>query len=158
MKVLFYILSILMVQHLFGQISIEPARIGIFVSDVEKASSWYEDNLDFKTYKKMEFPEYDNLKIYFLKNGTFEIELIEKTTSFSIATLKPDYNMNSEPLEGFFKITFKVNDIDQVYHKLKDNGVKEMFGLTYDQEFDQYYCIIMDGDGNVIQLIGQIKK
>lgn len=135
----------------------EPFRLGITVRNVDQASRWYEENLDFKTYKRMNFPEYDSLKIYFLRNGEFEIELIEKRTSFSIRTLRPDYNLNKEPLEGFAKVAFRIDNIGQVYEKLKRNGVKEIMGITHDQEFREDFFIVEDMDGNVLQFVKPMK-
>jgi hypothetical protein len=42
----------------------------------------------------MSFPEYDGLKINFLKRNKFEIELVEKKTSLFVKQLKPDYDSN----------------------------------------------------------------
>lgn len=158
MKKLLFIFSFLIAQYSLAQLKIEPTRIGMFVSNVDKASSWYENNLGFKTYKKLEFPEYDSTTIAFIKNGQFEIELIQKSTSFPIESIKPDYDLNKEPVEGIFKITFRVTGIQQVYNKLKENGVKEIIGLTYDKEFNQNFFIVADFDGNFIQLIESPRK
>lgn len=158
MNKLLIIFSFLIAQNSLAQLKIEPARIGIVVSDVDKASSWYHVNLDFKEYKRMEFPAYDSTRIVFSKNAQFEIELIEKKTSLSIKSLKPDYDFNKEPLEGIFKITFDVTGIEQVYNRIKGNGVKEIIGLTYDTEFKQNFFIVEDCDGNLIQLIEPARK
>jgi catechol 2,3-dioxygenase-like lactoylglutathione lyase family enzyme len=158
MKTIFLIICGLLAQSLYGQIKLEPFRLGITVKNVEQASHWYEDNLGFKTYKRMKLPEYDSLKIYFLKQGEFEIELIEKKTSFSIKDLRPDYNLNKEPLEGFSKIAFRIDSLKLTYEKLKKNGVKEIVGLTHDVAFNVDFFIIEDIDGNMLQFIGRNKK
>lgn len=53
-----------------------PFLLGINVKDGEKAAGWYMANLDFTLVKKMKFPEYDSLAIYFLEKDGFQLELI----------------------------------------------------------------------------------
>ena len=156
MKTIFLIIWGLLAQNIYGQIKLEPFRLGITVKNAEHASNWYQDNLGFTVYKKMSFPEYDSLKIYFLKQGEFEIDLVEKKTSFSIKELRPDYNLNREPLEGFYKIVFRIDSLRQTYEKLKKNGVKEIIGLTHDEVFDVDFFMIEDTDGNILQFIGHL--
>jgi catechol 2,3-dioxygenase-like lactoylglutathione lyase family enzyme len=158
MKTLFFIICGLITSGLYGQLKLEPIRLGITVKNVEQASHWYEDNLGFKTYKKMDFPDYDGLKIYFLRQGEFEIELIEKRTSFSIKHLRPDYDLNKEPLEGLSKMAFRIDNLGQLFEKLKRNGVKQIMGITHDKEFDIDFFMIEDLDGNILQFIGPGKK
>jgi uncharacterized glyoxalase superfamily protein PhnB len=136
-------------------VKFEPYRIGIIVKNVEQAARWYESNLEFKTYKKMEFPEYDSLKIYFLRQENFEIELVEKKTSFPLKKVMPEYDINKEPLEGFCKIAFRIKDIKLVYEKMKKNGVKEIMPITYDKELKVEFFIVEDNDGNMIQFISR---
>lgn len=158
MKTIFFIICGLITSSLYGQVKLEPFRLGVTVKSVEQAAHWYEDNLGFKTYKKMDFPDYDGLKIYFLRQGEFEIELIEKKTSFSIERLRPDYDINKEPLEGFSKIAFRVDNLEQTFEKLKRNGVKEIMGITHDSEFDVDFFMVEDTDGNILQFIGRVKE
>jgi len=158
MKTAFLVICGLLANSLYGQIKLEPYRLGITVKNAEQAAQWYQQNLGFKVYKQMSFPEYDSLKIYFLKWETFEIELVEKKTSFSIKDVRPGYNINKEPLEGFSKIAFRTDSLRQTYEKLKKNGVKEIMGLTHDEGFNVDFFIIEDPDGNMLQFIGQNKK
>ena len=158
MKTIFLIISGLVTTNLYGQFKLDPYRLGITVKNIEHASHWYEENLGFKAYKKMDFPEYDSLKIRFLRQGDFEIELIEKRTSFSIKSLRPNYSFSNEPLEGFSKIAFRVDDLRQMYEKLKRHGVKEILGITHDKEFDVDFFMVEDIDGNILQFIEAKQK
>jgi uncharacterized glyoxalase superfamily protein PhnB len=153
MKAVIILLTLILAGNTYAQTSFQPYRLGIVVKDADRASEWYEKNLGFKSYKKMSFPEYDSLKIDFLRSADFEIELVQKKTSLSIHKLHPGYNMNKEPLEGFAKIAFRTKDIKAWYEKLKKNGVKEVMGITYDKTFNADFFMIEDIDGNLLQFI-----
>ena len=158
MKTILILISCLIATDLCGQTVVKPYRLGIFVHDVDKAARWYADNLDFTTYKKMEFPQYDSLRIFFLRNPGFEIELIEKKTSQAIKQLKPDFDANKTPLEGFSKIAFRVDHLRQLYGKLTSRGVTELMGISHDDTFNEDFFIVMDADGNVLQFIESTSK
>ncbi|NVK51628.1 MAG: VOC family protein [Flavobacteriaceae bacterium] len=138
-----------------AQTEIKPHTIGIVVSDIKKATKWYEDVLELKLYKKLSFPKYDSLKIYFLKNKHFQLELLEKKTSFSIHKYVSNYSLNDKPQIGFSKIAFSITKIDSFYKRLKNKGVTIVLGITEDKEFNSKYFIIKDLDNNVLQFIEQ---
>lgn len=152
MRIIPLFLFVFMTSCLFAQ-SIKPHTIGIVVTDIEKSTKWYEDVLELKLYKEMSFPEYDSLNINFLKGNGFQLELMEKKTSFSINKYVPGYNLNDKPLLGFSKVAFTVADIEQLYDRLKKKNVTEVLGITEDKEFNSRYFIIRDLDGNILQFI-----
>jgi len=154
---IFFTLSLFITACSFGQ-SIKLHTIGIVVSDIEKASDWYENILELKLYKEMAFPEFDSLKINFLRGKEFQLELMEKKTSFSINAYVPDYSLNNSPLIGFSKVSFSVTNIHGMYDRIKKLGVHEILGITEDPEFNSIYFIINDLDGNVLQFIEQRDK
>lgn len=158
MKALLFLVASLIPSIAFGQEKLEPYRLAIFVKSVEQSSQWYERNLDFSIYKKMDFPQYDSLKIYFLRHNGFELELIEKRTSFSIRKFEPNYNSDKAPLRGFTKIAFRVDAINRVFEKMKQNGVKVIMGITNDKEFDEDFFMVEDLDENTVQVIKPHKK
>jgi len=141
----------------FGQ-TIEPYRIAITVQNVDRSSAWYAEVFDMELYKEMFFPEYDSLKINFLRTEAFELELAEKATSFTIEKYVPDYNINNHPLVGFAKIAFKVNNVDELYDKLKSKSVSMVYDLIEDKVFNSKYFIIEDLDGNLLQFIELLNK
>jgi catechol 2,3-dioxygenase-like lactoylglutathione lyase family enzyme len=148
---IFFFVSITI--NLFGQGAIRPYRLGVTVQNADSSSKWYEEKMGFETYKKMSFPEYDSLRIYFLKKDSFEIELIEKRTSFSIKTFVPGYDLNKAPLRGLSKIVFKVDHINQFYQRIRQKGAKEVLSVTHDEVFNVDFFIIEDLDGNFLQFI-----
>lgn len=135
--------------------SIKPHTIGIVVSDMDKATAWYQNILELELTKEMAFPEYDSLRINFLTGEHIRLELISKKTSFAIDDHVKDYNINNEPLIGFSKIAFLVPKIEATYERLKKFKVEEVFGITEDKQFNSLFFIIKDLDGNVIQFIEQ---
>lgn len=133
--------------------AVRPYTIGIVVSDIEKATVWYERALELKVYKKMDFPDYDGLKIYFLEGPHFQLELIAKDTSFSIDEYVEGYNINDKPMIGLAKVAFRVPDIVAAQKRLADLGAEEVLGITESDEFDNTFFIVRDQDGNVLQFI-----
>lgn len=152
MKTFTVVLLVFITSCSFAQ-SIKPHTIGIVVADVEKSTKWYEQVLGLKLYKEMSFPEYDSLKINFLKGYEFQLELMEKKTSFTISTYVPDYSLNDKPLIGFSKVAFVVTNIEQLYEQLKIKKVTVILGITEDKEFNSKYFIIKDPDGNILQFV-----
>lgn len=136
-----------------SQKTIKPHTIGIVVSDLKKATAWYKDVFDLKLYKELSFPKYDSLKINFLKGNHFQLELLEKKTSFSINKYVAKYSLNDKPLIGFSKIAFSITEISSFYKKLKQKNVAFILGITEDKEFNSKYFIIKDLDNNVLQFI-----
>ena len=134
---------------------IRPLGIAITVEDLERSAAWYRDVFEMETYKELDFPSYDSLRIHFLRNGSFELELMEKATSFSIQEHVPDYNISRNPLLGFSKVAFRVDNIDSIYDRISKLGVREFMGLTRDKVFNSTYFIIQDPDGNILQFIEQ---
>lgn len=134
---------------------VTPHSIGIVVSNIEKSTEWYENVLTLEVYKEMSFPEYDSLKINFLKGKHFKLELIEKKTSFPINKYVKNYDVNNEPLIGYAKAAFSVRDIVAEYDRLKKMNIDFMMEITEDKEFNTSYFIIRDPDKNLIQFIEQ---
>lgn len=154
LTILFFVLS----NYSISAQSLKPYIIAIVVNDIEKATEWYENTLELSLYKELSFPEYDSLKINFLKRESFEIELIEKKTAFSIQEYVKNYDANNEPLIGFCKVSFLVSDVELEYERLKKLNVEEFMGITEDKDFKTKYFFIRDIDGNLIQFIEQLKE
>lgn len=136
-----------------GQKNIKPHTIGIVVSDLKKATAWYENIFELKLYKELSFPKYDSLKINFLKGNHFQLELMEKRTSFSINKYVTEYSVNDKPLIGFSKVAFSITEINSFYKRLKEKNVDFILGITEDKEFNSKYFIIKDLDNNILQFI-----
>jgi catechol 2,3-dioxygenase-like lactoylglutathione lyase family enzyme len=133
--------------------------IGIVVSDVKISAAWYSENFGFTISREMDFPEYDSLKIVFMRLGEVELELIQKSTSFSIKKYVPDYDgFDKSPLIGFSKVAFRISNADALAAELKKKGVKFLVNPYDDSEFGIRSFIIADRDGNVLQFEETLHK
>jgi catechol 2,3-dioxygenase-like lactoylglutathione lyase family enzyme len=155
MKIL-VVLLLIASQSLHAQ-TIAPYRIGIVVSNAERSTAWYEEYLEFKCYKRMDLPQYDSLKINFLKRDGFEIELVQKATSFSVRDIVKEYDIDKAPLEGFVKLAFRVENIHETYRSIHHPRVKEIMGVTFDDAMSCDFFLIEDPDGNMLQFISPRK-
>ena len=133
-----------------------PYLVGISVADVDSSIKWYEENLGFKTVKRMELPQYD-LRLAFLELNGFRVELVENKKSFSIKKYVPDYQDGSGLPQGMAKIGFLVNKIEPIAESLKKRGIPFVVELREDKEFAVKFFIILDNSGNLIQYFQKLK-
>src|SRR5205085_11067850 len=124
--------------------------------DVDASVTWYEENLGFKTVKRMELPQYD-LRLAFLELNGFRVELIESKKSFSVKKYVPDYQDGSGLLQGLTKVGFMVNKIEPFARNLKKRGIPFVVELREDKEFAVKFFIILDNNGNLIQFFQKLK-
>lgn len=153
-KFIFFIFlsNLAFTSNLYTQ-DVRAHTIGIVVRDIQLSTNWYEEILDLKLFKEMSFPEYDSLRINFLKGEHIQLELLEKANTFSIRDYVPEYSINDKPLIGFSKIAFEVEDIRKFKEKTKQLKAREITGIIEDAEFNSLYFIIEDPDGNILQFI-----
>ena len=117
----------------FGQQNLKPLRVSVVVSDMETSVKWYGENLGFKVYKEISFPEYDSLRIHFLRNSEgFEFEMLEKKTSFSIKEYVKDHSVNNKPMLSYYKVAFQTMNIHSLFERMKVKEVRVILGVTHD--------------------------
>jgi len=136
--------------------TLSPSLVAIQVSNIDSSEIWYKNSLGFALKDKKEFPDY-GLKISFLELNGFELELVENKKSISRAELIKNYPKDSE-IQGFAKLTFRVNNIDSADTFLKKLGVKYLFNLqksNIPNKENQKWLIVSDPDGNWIQLVSE---
>ncbi len=134
--------------------TLSPSLIAIQVSNIDSSEAWYKNNLGFVVKDKKEFPDY-GLKISFLELNGFGLELVENKKSISRSELIKNYPKESE-IQGFAKLTFKVDNIDAADSHLKKMGVKYLFNLQKSNipgKENQMWLMVSDIDGNWIQLV-----
>jgi catechol 2,3-dioxygenase-like lactoylglutathione lyase family enzyme len=131
--------------------TLKPYLAALNVRDASRTAEWYVRNLGFKTTRTMDFPQYDSLRIIFLKRDAFELELIQKKASFDIRKYVPDYDNEKAPVQGFTKVAFMVRGVKQLVDSLRQNGVKILYGPFDDEPFGIRTVIIEDSDGNLLQ-------
>lgn len=131
----------------------KPSLLGIAVKNVDRVSEWYVRNMGFTIREKMEFPEYDSLRIFFLERNSFRLELVQKRGAFSIHSLLPDYDTFDAKLMGLIKIEFRVDHLDQWFDRMKLAGVKFRTKIMKDEKLKERPFIVEDAEGNLVQLM-----
>jgi hypothetical protein len=96
-----------------------PYLAGLVVKDASRSAAWYCQNLGFEISKTMDFPQMDSLRIIFLKLGGFELELVQKRTSFGITKVVPGYDHEKTPLQGITKVAFMIHGVREVADRLR---------------------------------------
>lgn len=132
--------------------SFQTCLIAIVVSDIQKTATWYKEKLGFSIIKQMEFPQYDSLRITVMKLHQLELELIQKSSVFSIHKYVPDYDgFNNTLLIGFAKIAFIVKDAETLESELKSKNVYFLTKLRTNNDMGIKSFMIQDPDGNILQ-------
>lgn len=149
-KLLIYCYLILSAHFAIGQ-EIQPYRVGIVVKNLNISSDWYSKVFDLEVYNEVSYPEYDSLKIHLLKNESFEFELIERKSSLSINDFVTDYDIKENPLLGFYKVSFEVKNIQEIYERIKREKIELHMDLNTSEEFKMKTFIIKDPDKNLLQ-------
>ncbi|MCX6234313.1 MAG: VOC family protein [Bacteroidetes bacterium] len=133
------------------KLSIKPYLVAIVVSDAKKTINWYEQNLGFKTFKVFELPEFRG-KVYFIKRGDFQIEVIENDKSLPKQEMTLPEGI--EFLQGYLKLAFFTDDLDGLTKQLKYNKVYILIDITKDPLSEFRFILIEDNEGNTIQIYG----
>ena len=135
---------------------IKPYRIGIVVSDLDKATAWYKDVFDAKLHQEVSYPEY-GIRVYLLKTDHVQFELVSRESYYRPEEIIEDYDYREKPIIGFYKLTYEVNDIEVFYEKLEKKGIQIFFELGTDEDLKIKAFHIKDPDGNALQFVEEIK-
>ena len=127
-----------------------PYWAGLTVKDAQASAEWYRDRLGFEIFDRMSFVK-QGVEIRFLKLRDFHLELVQRSDSFAVAErIAEDFQPSQ--VRGYFKLGFRVADIDRLVDDLRQQGVV-LFGEIFDDErFGARMVLIKDPDGNLIQL------
>ena len=124
--------------------------VALMVTEIDTAISWYMENLGFTLLNRV-----DNQQRGFsqanLKKGGIMLELIETQTTLSQKALLTDYPVRTR-IAGIFKVGFTVTDFDGWIQHLTSAQVNFRGDVVVDQESGKRMVIILDPDGNRIQL------
>ena len=128
--------------------------LAISVSDINTSIDWY-GKLGFKLEDAVqEYPDY-NLKIGFLRQGNFYLEILEQGGALKSSELLPS---EDSYLGGVFKIGFSVQNIQQLFDDLKlqkditfVTGIGDLPPSDLPIDWPSQYFLIQDPEGNMIQ-------
>ena len=122
----------------------------IIVSNIDSSIIWYASNFGFEVLNRVELEE-KSLKQANLRSGNMLIELIELKSSLSPKTLLENHPKKTK-INGFFKLGFLVPEFDKWIDSLKQSDVEFYGEVVIDDLSGKRMQLVMDPDGNRIQL------
>ena len=122
----------------------------IIVEDMEQSKTWYTDKLGFEIVNSREVIEI-GLKQANLKRNTVNLELIELSSAISLKDSISEFNSKTK-VKGLFKVGFTVRDFDTWIEELKRENVTLNGSVVIDKITGKRMVIILDIDGNRIQI------
>ena len=129
----------------------KPLHVGISVSNIEEAASWFEDVLGFRFREKSEVVPELGFRVAFLDNGGgFEVELFEHqdTEPAPVDRLHPDTDARTQ---GTKHIAFEVEDLEKELAYFKTKGIEPVMGPALC--FGLYVAFIHGPDNVLIEFI-----
>lgn len=135
---------------------VQGAFIGVVVRDVEAGLRWYETNFDVHLLKRGMGPS-GHAGNAVLAGGGLYIELM----FFQNSTAKRPEEMQDGSLPpGITKAGAVVSRafFDRTWHRLHKNGAQFRGGLFDDKEMGMRTFIVVDYEGNMIQLFSPLRE
>lgn len=123
--------------------TIELVRIELIVKNLTNSSNWYINNLGLERKDK-------NDNTMFLANDSFELLL--KENKYALTEQMFQLPKGVEFIDGYSKIGFATNNINNLYTSLLKKKVTVFRELTKGDFFEGEYFIVTDPDGNFIQI------
>ena len=127
----------------------EPYFSAVIVHDVDSSTAWYQSVFDLKVKNRINDVE-RGFRVTILESPTFLLELIENRSWPAQKKLLADKPEGTR-IEGFFKIGFKVPDVDAFLKHLADLKIIPERIYT-DSETKKRNFLINDPDGNLLQI------
>ncbi|NNE28372.1 MAG: hypothetical protein HKN16_01970 [Saprospiraceae bacterium] len=88
-----------------------------------------------------------------LKRGPVSLELIELSSSVSLSKDLEGFSSKTK-VQGIFKIGFSIKDFDRQIQNLKNLNVTMKGDVVIDPTSGKSMVLLLDPDGNRIQLFG----
>lgn len=120
------------------------------VSNLERASRWYEESLGFRPLQQVDFPDM-GARVAFLGADGVEVELVE-SSSFE-ACLRPDPPMEHVTAQGVSQLSIRVDDLALLAQRLRDRDIPIVFGPVDAAPLQLRALFIRDLDGNLIEFV-----
>lgn len=126
-----------------------PYFNSILVENIETSGNWYNDVLGFEVVLESEVTT--GFTILNMRKGSAALELIQLPGALSPKEAIENYHSKTR-IHGFFKMGFQVDDLDQWVTVLREKDVPFNGDVVQDPVTDKPMLIILDPDGNRIQL------
>ncbi len=132
---------------------VKPVLIGIYAQNYQESVAWYGKHFGFATTKEV-VNDNANLRIGFLDNGAFELEIYS-----DIVRSPESARLNRErfgmPSEGFVKLALETSNLAALADELNANAAEFVRDIKEsDRKPGQSSLIVKDPDGNLIQVFG----
>ena len=142
--------SIGIAQQQVEELELIPGFTAIIVEDINRSSDWYQGILGYQLIQSNTNNDI-GLSQFNLKRGMHSLELIQLESAQDPEEVIEGYNQKSKLL-GIFKTGFMVKDFDKWMDYLKEKRVTFHGSVVRDPVSDKQMIIILDPDGNRIQL------
>jgi catechol 2,3-dioxygenase-like lactoylglutathione lyase family enzyme len=124
-----------------------PYFTAVIVKNADSSADWYQSVFELKLKKNIDDTQH-GFRVRILESPHFVVELIENKS-----WLDPHTILKGQPegtqIEGFFKIGFKVSDLDACIANLRN--LKISVDRIYTESDKKRNFLITDPDGNLIQ-------
>ena len=126
----------------------EPLFSAVIVKNVDSSTSWYQSVFDLKIKNRIDDTQ-NGFRVMILESSAFLLELIENKTWPTQKKLLAGQPEGTR-IQGFFKIGFKVTDMDACLKMLA--ALKIIPERIYtDSATKKRNFLINDPDGNLVQ-------
>lgn len=129
-------------------IKYQPYFSAVIVKDVDSSTAWYQSVFDLKVINRINDTE-RGIRVMILEASTFLLELIENKSWPDPKKLLADKPEGTR-MQGYFKMGFKVADIDACIKRLAELKIIPERIYT-DSDTKKKNFLINDPDGNLVQ-------
>jgi len=133
--------------------SVRPVLIGIYAQNYHDSVTWYSSNFGFEATNEV-VNDSANLRIGFLDNGAFELEIYSDIVP-SHEAVRQNRDRFGMPSEGFVKRSLETINLQNLTNELSASGMEFVRDINEsDRKPGQSWLMVKDPDGNQIQVSG----
>lgn len=133
--------------------TLRPHHIGISVSNLDRSLDWYGKHFGFQEHSRTVLDS--GLKIVYISNGTFEIEVFEQPNSEPLPAVDREVG-SSFAVQGYKHFAFEVDDVDAYWESLVQAGLDQLVPPTTNEDLGVRYCFVKDPDGIQLEFLTRI--
>jgi catechol 2,3-dioxygenase-like lactoylglutathione lyase family enzyme len=139
--------------NILSLMTLRPHHIGISVSNLDRSLDWYGKNFGFVERSRTVLES--GLKIVYISNGTFEIEVFEQPNSQPLPGVDREVG-TSFAVQGYKHFAFEVEDVDAYWADLVQKGLTQVSEPKTNDDLGVRYCFISDPDGILLEFLTRI--